>query len=403
MQGCATGSSISSARNQFYSGQPQAALETLESSSVSNRDRLLAHLDRGLIAHTAGEYTKSIIAFKAATALLNDKDFISVKEQTASLITNDWATTYKGEYSERLWIHTFQMMNFLLLQNPEAAAVEARQALQIYDQHGDSLKKDWYSRTLIAMSFEAAGKPDSAHIEYKKLLDSIGSDAGMARRAWLNAMRLGREQDAKKFKSFVRSDGKSGQNGELVLFLQTGAIPSKIAGEIFVDPELYASFPVYPNIPRPDVSVTVSKNGTALSADLVKTQLVDVSRSALAARGKQITTKQILRIAAKKELSRALEKRADGYGGLITAAFFLLEQADTRSWQTLPAHTTLVQVPLSAGTHSLQMQIKDGSSVYNVDLQNINIVPQRPTFRSLRVGAGAPKVISPELPVTESP
>lgn len=403
MQGCATGGSLDNARNQFFSGQPQAALATLDSNSISSRNRLLGHLDRGLIAHTAGEYQKSVDAFKAAYKLLNDNDFISVREQSASLVSNDWATTYKGEYSERLWIHTFQMMNFLLLNNTQAAAVEARQALKVYAEHGAALQNDWYTRTLIAMSFEAAGKGDSAHIEYKKLLDNIGSDAGMARRAWQNAVRLGREQDAKKFKSLVSSSGKAGQNGELVLFVQTGAIPQKIAGEIFIDPELYASFPTYPDIPRPDVQLTVSKNGAPQSADIVKTQLVDISRSALAARGKQIGTKQILRIAAKKELGRALEKRADGYGGLITAAFFLLEQADTRSWATLPAHVSLVQIPLSEGRHSVQLNIRDGSRVYDVDVQNIDIAANRPTFRSIRVGAGAPKVTTPQIPATASP
>jgi len=169
--------------SSFFSGQPQAALTTLENESVANRNQLLVHLDRGIIAHTAGQYEQSIIALKAAKTLLDKLDFISVREQTASLISNDWVTAYKGEYSERLWIHTFQMMNFLLLNQPEGAAVEARQALQVLDKHGDHLNNDWYTRALIGMSFEAAGKIDSAHIEYKKLLSEAGRDIGLARRA----------------------------------------------------------------------------------------------------------------------------------------------------------------------------------------------------------------------------
>jgi len=75
-----------------------------------------------------------------------------------------------------------------------------------------------------AMSFEAAGKTDSAHIEYKKLIDALGRDGGVARRAWQNAMQLGRTQDAGKFKKLIESDNQAGQNGELVVFLQTGTI-----------------------------------------------------------------------------------------------------------------------------------------------------------------------------------
>jgi len=395
LQGCAVGGSLYDARTQFYSGQPQAALNTLNTEKVSSRNRLLAHLDHGLIAHTAGEYEESINAFKAATALLNKIDFVGIREQSASLVTNDWVTSYKGEYSERLWIHTFQMMNFLLLNNPEGAAVEARQALKVYTEHGDALKNDWYSRTLMAMSFAAAGKTDSAHIEYKKLLDEIGRDAGVARRAWQNAKRLGREQDAKEFKKVLTSKASAAaKKGELVLFVQTGSIPRKVAGEIFLDPELFASFPVYPDIRRANAELSVLADNSNQSVDVVTTQLVDVSRKALAARGKQIAAKQILRIAAKKELARALEKRADGFGGLITAALFITEQADTRSWETLPAQLSLVQIPLDAGTHDIKLIVRTGSRQYEVSIPKVDIRSREITYHSVRVGSGAPRLVT---------
>lgn len=395
LQGCAGSGSLYDARSQFYSGQPQAALNTLNTEKVSNRNRLLAHLDHGLIAHTAGEYRESINAFKAATALLNKINFIGIREQSASLVTNDWVTSYKGEYSERLWIHTFQMMNFLLLNNPEGAAIEARQALKVYADHGDALKIDWYSRTLMAMSFAAAGKTDSAHIEYKKLLDDIGRDAGVARRAWQNAKRLGREQDATKFKNLLTSKASAGaKKGELVLFVQTGSIPHKVSGEIYLDPELFASFPVYPDIPRDNVQLSVFANKSNHPVDVVTTQLVDVSRKALAARGKRIAAKQILRIAAKKELARALEKRADGFGGLITAALFITEQADTRSWETLPAQLSMVQIPLDAGTHDIKLIVRNGSRQYDLSIPKVDIKSRAITYHSIRVGSGAPAIVA---------
>jgi len=142
------------------------------------------------------------------------------------------------------------------------------------------------------------------------------------------------------------------------------------------------------------VTINVRRSGQQHNADVVKTQLVDISRKALAARGKQVAAKQILRIAAKKELARAMEKRADGYGGLITAAFFVLEQADTRSWATLPAHVTLVQIPLPAGRHSMQLLVRDGSRVYEVNLDDVDIVARKTAFKSIRLGSGAPKILA---------
>lgn len=394
MQGCASSGPLSDARSQFFSGQPQAALNTLETESVAKRNHLLAHLDRGLIAHTAGEYQLSINAFKSAASLVDELNLISIREQSASLVTNDWVTAYKGEYSERLWIHAFQMMNFLILNRPEGAAVEARQALQVLDEHGDNLKNDWYTRALIAMSFEAAGKEDSAHIEYKKLLLDTGRDVGLARRAWRNAKRLGRQEDADKFKDLITTSVSTAKTkGELVVFVQTGSIPRKVSGEIFIDPSLYASFPVYPNIPRPNVSLTVNKDGIDQPADVLSVQLVDISRAALAARGTKITTKQALRIAAKKGITDAVSKDNKILGALFSVAFLASEIADTRSWETLPAHVSLVQIPLDAGTHTVRLQIQDGSNVHDIAIPNVDITSGKTSYRSFRVGTGAPRPV----------
>lgn len=404
MQGCATGGPLSDARSQFFSGQPQAALATLETESVAKRNRLLAHLDRGLIAHTAGEYEQSIDAFKSAASLVDELNFISIREQSTSLVTNDWVTAYKGEYSERLWIHAFQMMNFLILNRPEGAAVEARQALQVLDEHGDNLKNDWYTRALIAMSFEAAGKADSAHIEYKKLLIDTGRDVGLARRAWRNAKLLGRQEDADKFKDLITTSASTANTkGELVVFVQTGSIPRKVSGEIFIDPSLYASFPVYPDFQRPNVKLVVSKDGTAqpadvlpadvLPADVLSVQLVDISRAALAARGTKITAKQALRIAAKKGIADAVSNENEVLGAFFTVAFLASEVADTRSWETLPAHVSLVQVPLDAGTHTVRLQIQDGSRVHEIAIPDVDITSGRTSYRSYRVGTGAPRPV----------
>ncbi len=391
-QGCAGSGPLSDARSQFFSGYPQAALVTLETDSVAKRNRLLAHLDRGLIAHTAGEYEQSVDAFKTAAALVDELNFISVREQSASLVTNDWVTAYKGEYSERLWIHSFQMMNFLLLNKPESAAVEARQALQVLDEHGENLKNDWYTRALIAMSFEAAGKADSAHIEYKKLLVDTGRDIGMARRAWQNAKRLGRQQDAEQFKELITTSATTAKSkGELVVFVQTGSIPRKMSGEIFIDPSLYASFPVYPNIERPNVSLMVSKDGADQAADVISVQLVDISRAALAARATRITAKQALRIAAKKGIVDAVSDDNELLGALFTVAFLSSEIADTRSWETLPAHISLVQVPLDAGTHTVRLQVQDGSRSHDITVPDVDIQAGRTSYRSYRVGIGAPR------------
>jgi len=176
-----------------------------------------------------------------------------------------------------------------------------------------------------------------------------------------------------------------------VVFVQTGSIPRKVSGEIFINPSLYASFPVYPAIRRPNVELEVRSNGIRQSADVLSLQLVDIARNALVARGKQITTKQVLRIAAKKNLAQEISGENEVLGALFSIAFLASEVADTRSWETLPAHVTLVQIPLSAGTHNVRVKIQDGSRIHDVLLPNVDINAGRASYRSVRVGRGTPR------------
>ena len=157
LTGCATSSAIQQARYEFHAGAPEKALDTLENADVSERDALLLLLDKGAVAFSAGQFERARIALLDAVDLMDEWDEIRVGEQAATLLTSEWAKRYRGEYSERLWVHSYLMMTFLMQNNPEGAAVEARRALQRIDEHKDSLTMDWFTRALIGLSFEAAG------------------------------------------------------------------------------------------------------------------------------------------------------------------------------------------------------------------------------------------------------
>ena len=38
---------------------------------------------------------------------------------------------------------------------------------------------------------------------------------------------------------------------------------------------------------------------------------------------------------------------------LIRLSFFIMEEPDTRSWQTLPAYLTIINIPLNAGKNQI--------------------------------------------------
>ncbi len=395
LAGCAGLGRLDEARTQYYSGHPDEALATLQDKEFKGRNRLLSRLDAGLIAHMDGQYARSRDAFFEAVAIIDELDKISVGEQASAAIVSDWASSYRGEYSERLWIHTFQMMNFLLLGDPEGAAVEARQSLKVYGEFGESLRDDWFTRALIATSFAAAGQFASAHIEYARLIDDLPAPYDIDHMAALNALRAGRFDAAETFDASLTSSTAAQANGELIVFVSRGAIPRKLAGDLFVSPTTRVSFPYYPDSVRRPVRVTVQINGgvlgqrvdgaiessTAASADAVATELVTIARTSLEARAKTIAARQAVRAGTKYQIGRAARREDEVLGAFVTGLLFLLERADTRSWETLPGELIMVRVGLPAGTHDVAFTLDDGGPLRRFGIDSVEVRADRPTFR----------------------
>lgn len=367
LQACASSSALHVARDQFRHGSTQDALQTLAEADVSTRDRLLLHLDRGLVAQAAGQYEDSVVAFEQAIRLIDELDYLSLRDQSTALLSNDRAIRYSGEYSERLWIHTFQMLNYLLLGQPEGAAVEARRAAALYDEHGDALKQDIFTRALMALSFLSAGQVDSAQVEYRRLRDDFSDIIDTA------SLALPKRSDS-----------------ELVLFIASGFIPPKLAGDLAIDINARIAFPYYEERYDRAPRIRVLEGTRVLDSTRVDTPLLDISRTALSQRGKAIASRQALRIATKHGIAEAIEHEDAVAGDIARLLLFLIEQADTRSWETLPAYLSLVRVPLEAGKHSIDLRISDDSyasgAVEHNQSVEVEIKPGQRQYKLIRVG-----------------
>ena len=366
MQACAVSGELSSARQQFKNGSTYSALQTLDTAEVSRRNRLLLLLDKALVAQAAGQYEQSIVAFEDAFQLIDQLDYVSVRDQTSALLTNDRAIRYSGEFSERLWIHTFQMINYLLLDQPQGAAVEARRAVALFEKHADVLNDDLFTRYLMALSFDAAGQTDSAAVEYRKLGEQLGHPPGQ----------------------------RHSENGEkeVVLLIASGFIPPKLPGDLIINLNARISFPFYPDSLDRAPYVDVLQGDTRLETVRIDTNLLPVAKHALAKRGKTIAARHALRLGAKYQLTQSI-RRQDPLAADIARIFFLLiEQADTRSWETLPAWLSLVRVAVPSNASSLSVEIDDGgyttSGIYRHQI--LLAEDSRQTeFRFIRTGVGS--------------
>ena len=253
--GC-TSIPLQEARSDFYSGDLAGAEGALgECANTPERNRLLCYMEKGVILHYMKDYGESAKALLKASKFLSDQDQISIKDQSTAVLINDMTATYKGEYFEKLWIHTYLMMNFLLQYRYDSALVEAKQALEVYDEYPDSLEGDHFTRALIALCFENMNLPDDARIEYEKLSKSMGVKT-------------------------IRPESIAPGKGELVLFIAQGRVPEKISADIVVPPSIRISFPRYAESYSLS-PVNIQADGRAISPGEIATDMGAVAKKSL--------------------------------------------------------------------------------------------------------------------------
>lgn len=352
--GC-TSIPLNRARNDFYSGNLVQADSALgECTYIPKKNRLLCYMEKGVILHYMKEYEESTRILLKASEFVKEENQVSIKDQSASVLFNDTMATYKGEYSERLWIHTFLMMNFLLQYKYDSALVEGKQALEVYDEHPKSLEGDHFTRALIALCYENMNLRDDARIEYEKLPKSAGGE------------------------SLLPEPVPQGK-GELVLFIAQGRVPEKIAGEAFIPPSHKISIPQYAEYSSYS-SVTILADGNNITPNMVVTNMGDVTRKSLEDRAAQYITRQALRLATKEAIAKKVGEKSEVGELVARMTLLILEKADTRSWETLPGNITLVRILLDEGNHDLEI-----SSGYSESIHlNIDIPEGRRVYQSVR-------------------
>jgi len=386
--GC-TSAPLRNARNEFYRGSPDKASEILDKAgNSSHRDRLLFLMEKGLILHHQGLYRESTSVFLEASRLIEQQDIINVGRQAGSMVTTEWLTEYKGEYSERLWVHTYLMMNFLLLHNDEAALVEAKQALQIFDKHPESLSGDFFTRGLIAHCFENLGLINDAFIEYKKLARLMDNPGPVAGKLYQLGMELGFNEDADLYKKYIPKEnpdrGNETPGTELVIFISRGRSPVKIPGNIIIPPSIRFSFPRYADTERSFSDKVVIDTSAGPRADLISTDIGEVVRASIKERAAMIIAKETARAAAKEVISQQVGNKYDTSAEIVLRGiFFIMEEPDTRCWQTLPARMDLIRLTLKKTDQNVTVSI--GGENRTISLTDEELSSGRRIYRSIRV------------------
>lgn len=411
----------------LYQGNPQQAYDIMNSNVdrwQKNRNALLYYWNKGTFAWMLGKYEESSELFMTSDYFLEDmyKNYANI---AASFFVNDKVKQYTGEDHERIIFQYYQILNFMEMGNLENALVQARRMQLELNRLDDRYKdlegnkngryqEDAFAYVLIGLVYEAAHDEGNAYIAYKNAY-RIYSEAYatnfkmMIPQQFLKdlmrlAYRNGYDQDLERYqtetgipfeKAWLRDEGNA------VVFWNNGLSPVKeevaltftiIHGSnagwaTFTNAQYGFSFPIF-------VGTDNTKEGSAFS----QLEFVKVSFPKYFMRGALYTQASVLSdgqaypmdlaedvsaIAFKvledrflreigKALTRTALKKASEYqmrkenpeaGAALGLVNLITEQADTRSWESMPHQISYTRLKLEKGLHHLTLRTQNGGNI----------------------------------------
>ncbi|MGY3570149.1 COG3014 family protein [Vibrio paucivorans] len=408
-----------SAGNLFshYSAQNNGVYSAVKSGQYDEAEQklpeyiagdILDNMEKGRVYFLNEHYPQSKSSLElsdSAVRVQQDKAVISVSDtatSVGSIAVNDNLNTYSPADYELGFLHLYLGLNYLQSNSLEGALVEMRRANQVqerarkdrerelesaqaslkkqgvspnlgsvlsnYPDAGKTLQavQNGYLLYLSALLYETSNDLNSAYVDYRRALAVEPDNAEIIDGTMRVAKRLGMNQDLEKLKKRY-GDVNSLDSGKsrVIVIDEQGVVEALSAWKLSLpvydsrgDGALYSlALPYY----RSDASErfrALQLNDDALSSD----QLTNVNLMAqrdLSERMPTIVIRQTLRVLAKDQMRKETAKGDDVGNLLFNVWNTLTEQADTRSWQTLPGKVYSASAQVNAGEQTLNVDGKD--------------------------------------------
>lgn len=372
------------------------ALFAREEKQIRSDDRLLFLLDKGMVLHSAGKFDESIQVLTEADRLSQQLDVVSVSEEASTLLSNEAERAYRGESFEKLMISVLQALNYASLDKDEDALVEVRRVNERLRKMVVDEKKPYQqlaiARYLSGVLYEDQRQYDDAFLDYKAAYTLQPALGDLANALVRTARLAGREDELKELKGvFPQADESklAPDEGEVLVVVEAGLSPEKHTSNER-EPVRYDSngkaiggnliaVPVYEDR-WTNKSATVALNGIQ-HRTVVITDLETVSRIDLQDRVGKMMLKSMASTAVKAGIAAGAgaATKSEAVGVLTFLILSLSNQADTRSWLSLPAEFQLARVKLPAGEQQVVVQYGGSTETYPVKVRpgRITVLPVR--------------------------
>lgn len=381
LSACATyGDWVEQMEDRIARQDPESALEVLEHrAGERDRDAVLLLLNRAMLLRMQGNFEGSSEAFEQAKALIDDLLAISITEQAGALTISDTQRAYTGEPFERVMVHVYASLNYLESGEPDKARVEVMQLDVLLGrfENDTGFFGNAFARWLSGMIFEALGERSDAMIAYRKAWEAyhrypgtfaVGIPVAIGEDLVRLSGELGLADEQQRYRDeFGINDeppDAATNDSELIFLLHSSLAPLKRESAVTVPTAagrlISISMPYYQSRVPWVTSADLRTEGGSVHAELAE----DIDAVAVAALERQepaILSRAIARAAIKHEVSKAFDRNNELIGFMVNVAGVVSERADTRSWSTLPNRIYVARVPLPAGDHVVELELRDRS------------------------------------------
>jgi hypothetical protein len=366
---------VNSLAEQLDHSTPQAILLSLQSINPPDRDRGQYLLNTGLLKSMTGDFEGAIEDLQSAKDILNRLQAISISENLAAATINETLRSYDGSASERVLLHVILSIDYLMINDLDAARVEVLQADVVMNElaREDRPVGQLASAHFIAgLVYELGGELDDARISYRKAANLMEL-RNMPLPGSLQNHQLGPglppeveevvegtvEEGVYQYREQVSLDDDSpDMNGaEIIVIYWDGVVSGKgtISTSVWV-PELNhivsLALPYYPPSDYIEQPFTLRISGQQHRTEIIE-DIETLLREDLEDESAAIYAVALARMVAKHKLQASTDGQ-NSSAALFAGIFALLtELADTRSWNMLPSTIQIARFSLPAGEYSL--------------------------------------------------
>ncbi|MFQ5455817.1 MAG: COG3014 family protein [Nitrospirota bacterium] len=397
--------------------------------NYGKRNAVLYYMDRGMTLHLAGRYRESNNAIFRAEEIIDRLYTKSISTEGSAMLTNDNMLPYEGEDFEKVMLNVIAALNYVYMGEWEDALVEARKVdhkLNLYNDRytqKNIYKEDAFARYLSGILYESQGELNDAFISYRKAYETFRvykRDYGTPIPSMIvgDLLRitdaLGLIEEHREYEEeFPDTSWDSykefKEKGEIIFVSYNGKSPVKV--DYFINAPVpdgsggtYLLNIALPKFVVKESEITESKIYLKRDDETKKIEkdaylVEDISAIAvknLEDRIARISAKAIARATAKYIAARKLRKKAakknDPLITFITDIStniysIITEQADKRSWRTLPAEIYLGRIAVPPGKYEVEAVYisKKGNIVERKKLTSISLGKGEKRFLSYRI------------------